>query len=90
GFEALHLLTLHKQIDIIMLDLRMPGQHGLETLTEIKRIRPEASVIIISGFASDIPDDQRNGAITKILEKPITIQQLQDAIVEVNESRLTS
>ena len=90
GFEALHLLTLHAQIDIIMLDLRMPGQHGLETLEEISRIRPEAAVIIVTGFATDIPDEQASGAIFKVLEKPVTIGQLQDVVVEVNESRSAS
>ena len=90
GFEALHLMTLHAQIDIILLDLRMPGQHGLETLEEINRIRPEAAVIIVTGFATDIPDEQASGAIFKVLEKPITIGQLQDTIVEINKSRSAS
>ena len=87
GFEALHILTTHKEINIVMLDLRMPGQHGMETLAEIKRISPDVRVIIVSGFASDIPEDKRNGTISRILEKPITIQQLQDAIIEVNEAQ---
>ena len=85
GFEALHLMTIHPEIQIVLLDLRMPGQHGLETLEEIKRISTKAKVIIVSGFANDIPEEARNGAIAKVLEKPITIQQLQDAVIEVNE-----
>lgn len=85
GFEALHLMTIHTEIDIILLDLRMPGQHGMETLEEIKRIRPEARVVIVSGFASDLPEDGLSSMIAKVMEKPVTIGQIQNAVIEVSE-----
>jgi len=86
GFEALHLITLHEDLDIVMLDLRMPGQHGLETLKEMKKLRGKLKVIIVSGFANEIPGDaQDNEMVVKVIEKPVTVQMLQDAIIEVNE-----
>ena len=87
GFEALHLLTIHEDIDIVMLDLRMPGQHGMDTLKEIRKLRDDVKVIIVSGFANEIPEESRaNGAISKVVEKPVTVRMLQDAIIEVNET----
>ncbi len=39
-------------VDVVLLDLRLPGSSGLEVLREIKRRRPEASVIVMTGFAT--------------------------------------
>ena len=39
-------------IDVVLLDLRLPGSNGLEILREIKRRRPEAIVIVMTGFAT--------------------------------------
>jgi two-component system, response regulator RegA len=57
--------------DLAVLDLRMPGKPGLALLTEIKRLRPETKVLILSGFGSIATaiDAIRLGA-TNFLPKP--------------------
>lgn len=40
------------QPDVVLLDLSMPRRTGLEALPEIKRLVPEAKVIVLSGFAA--------------------------------------
>ena len=39
-------------VDVVLLDLRLPGNTGLEVLREIKRRRPETMVIVMTGFAT--------------------------------------
>jgi two-component system response regulator HydG len=39
-------------VDVVLLDLRLPGTSGLEVLREIKRCRPETLVIVMTGFAT--------------------------------------
>jgi len=51
GEEALEKFKEQK-FDLILLDLLMPGLDGLEVLKQIKRIDPEALVIIITAYAS--------------------------------------
>lgn len=81
GYEALHLLTLHRDIDIVMLDMRMPGQHGLETLSEIQELRPDVAVIIVTGYLGDIPPEVlRKPCIARTLEKPFSVRDLQEAV----------
>ena len=38
--------------DCILLDIKMPGKDGLETLEEIREISPEIKVIIVTGYQS--------------------------------------
>ncbi len=39
-------------VDVVLLDLRLPGTSGLEVLRELKRRRPEALAIVMTGFAT--------------------------------------
>src|SRR5271157_2799004 len=39
-------------VDVVLLDLRLPGTNGMEVLREIKHRRPETVVVIMTGFAT--------------------------------------
>lgn len=81
GYEALHLLTKHPEITVVLLDMRMPGLHGSDTLIEIERIRPDVGVIIVTGFADEITDASRNSPVVKqIIQKPFTIPGIRTAV----------
>ena len=51
GQEALQFLQEGK-IDLITLDLKMPGLSGLDVLREIKKVNAEAAVVIITAYGS--------------------------------------
>ena len=51
GQEALRLIG-EKNYDVVTLDLRMPGLSGIDVLKEIKKLRPDTEVIIITGYGS--------------------------------------
>jgi DNA-binding NtrC family response regulator len=51
GVEAMQLLE-QEHFDVVILDIRMPGMDGIETLREIKRKRPLMEVILLTGHAS--------------------------------------
>lgn len=81
GFEALHILTKNDTVRVVLLDLRMPGQHGLQTLKEVKRIVPEAAVMVITGYSGDVPTSLLvNGMVSGIIEKPFSPQDLIQAV----------
>ena len=46
------------QPDVILLDLAMPRRTGLEALPELGRVAPDSKVIILSGFAASIVEDE--------------------------------
>ena len=51
GEQALDYLNEHP-VDVIVLDVRMPGIGGINTLKEIKKIYPLMEVIMLTGHAS--------------------------------------
>ena len=50
GEEGLAFLDKH-EVDVVVLDVRMPGMDGLSVLREIKRRHPLVEVIMLSGHA---------------------------------------
>ncbi|MCU0588276.1 MAG: response regulator [Syntrophobacteraceae bacterium] len=51
GSEALEVLK-HKQVDVVILDVKMPGMDGIETLRELKKSHPIVEVIMLTGHAT--------------------------------------
>ncbi len=51
GPEALDVLK-EKQVDVVILDVKMPGMDGIETLQEIKKDHPLVEVIMLTGHAT--------------------------------------
>src|SRR5580704_3326617 len=52
GHEAIALLKT-KPIDVILVDLRMPGLSGVQTLQSIGEMAPQARSIVLSSFEYD-------------------------------------
>ena len=51
GTKALEVVK-DKDFDVIVLDVKMPGMDGIETLRHIKKMKPEIEVIMLTGHAS--------------------------------------
>ena len=67
--------------DVIVLDLNMPGMHGMDVLREIKKVCPDTQVIILTGHGTDKEEEEA----TKLggfgfLKKPTDIETLEDEI----------
>jgi len=77
GEEALKLIK--KQLfDVVLLDIKMPGgMDGIETLKEIKKIRPLTEVVLLTGHASieTSIEGMKLGAFDYLL-KPIRLEDL--------------
>jgi DNA-binding NtrC family response regulator len=77
GMEALELLEGDPQIQLVLLDIRMPGMDGVEVLTRIREKHPELPVVIVSAFehVSTAVKCMRLGAYD-YLTKPLNIHEL--------------
>jgi len=52
GEEAIKKIRADRDIDVVVLDLKMPGMGGEQALNEIKSFRPEVQVVILTGHGS--------------------------------------
>ena len=66
-----------EDFDIVFMDVKLPGMNGVETFFEFKKIRPDARVMMMTGFSVEqlITQALENGALG-VLRKPFAIQDL--------------
>ncbi len=85
GREAV-MLFRREPADVVITDLIMPGQEGIETIVALRKERPKLPIIAISGGVEHSPVylgiAARLGA-QRTLAKPFTIDELLKAIDEV-------
>lgn len=86
GDDALELVAEDRP-EVMVLDLKMPGMHGVEVLRRTKELAPEVEVIILTGHGTK--DDMRQcmelGAFA-YLNKPVNIEELSATIQDANQA----
>lgn len=88
GEKALELLK-QKSFDVAIVDIKMPGMDGIETLRHIKKIDPLLEVILLTGHASVEAGIEgiKSGAYDYVI-KPCNISHLLDKIEDAYRRRL--
>ena len=83
GEEALQVLETNRTIELVILDVKMPGMDGIETLAEIKKKYPLVEVIMLSGHADveSAIDGMKQGAFDYLM-KPCDIDQMIAKVTE--------
>jgi DNA-binding NtrC family response regulator len=83
GEEALQVLDENKNIEVVILDVKMPGMDGIETLAEIKRKNPLVEVMMLSGHAdvTSAIEGMKQGAFDYLM-KPVEMDQIITKVTE--------
>ena len=88
GEEALLALD-QNQVDVVILDVRMPGMDGIEALKEIKRQHPLIEVIMLTGHASvEVAVQGMELGAFDYLMKPIDIDELLYKVEDAHKNKL--
>ena len=85
GVEALKIFK-QNNVDIILMDFRMPGLSGIETLSEIRKLNLSVPVVIMTAYASrELTEDAiKHGAID-VMNKPFNINKLMKVISSIKQ-----
>ena len=89
GEEALAYLKKPNEIQLVLLDVMMPRMNGLDVLVEIKKVKKDMGVIILTGFGSkDVLLDALRNRADDFIEKPIQMPELREKIRLVLKEKL--
>jgi len=85
GEEALRRLAeIRPELIVILSDINMPGMDGLELLSELRRLRPELPVLMVTAYG----DDERRHRADELgaadfLSKPVDFDQLKQQLLRL-------
>ncbi len=76
GIEALERLK-EGPVDVVVLDMKMPGMDGIETLERIKKEHGGVEIVLLTGHADvDAAKHAMNGGAYDYMLKPVPIDEL--------------
>ena len=80
GLEGVELYKKHKP-DVVFLDLVMPNYDGFYALKEIKKINPDARVIIITAYYTDLMKKKLDSfGVEDIFQKPYSVTAIANSL----------
>jgi DNA-binding NtrC family response regulator len=88
GREGLDILEKDPEVDVVILDVKMPGMDGLETLQEMRKRFPLVEVIMLTGHATveTAIDGMKSGAFDYLM-KPCDIDKLIELVKEAKAKK---
>jgi CheY-like chemotaxis protein len=81
GGKGLELASIYS-VDVVIVDYSMPGMSGLEVAIEMRRLRPQAPIIMLSG-AGDVPE-QALKCVDAFVAKDRLASELLPAIAQLH------
>jgi len=74
-----------EDFDIAFMDVRMPGQNGVESFMQIRQLKPDARVVMMTGFSVEQLLEQavQSGA-WGVLHKPLDMDRVLDMLKQVS------
>lgn len=76
GEQAMETMS-EKEPDVLVLDLKMPGIHGLDVLQWVKKFHPDVQVIILTGHGTERDEEKaRELGAFDYLKKPVETESL--------------
>ncbi len=85
GEKAIEIIDA-QQVDIILLDNKLPGIHGIEVLEYINKKQYDAQVMMITSYASlDLAVKATNNGAYNFVPKPFTPQELKAALESITK-----
>ena len=74
---------LKNPIDVLFLDLNLPGAPCRQVFEEAKQVRPEMKLIVTSAYSEDMAAASLQGKVEHFLRKPYQLRELVDLLRQV-------
>lgn len=91
GEEAIDYLQKPNEINLVLLDVRMSGMDGLSVLSEIRKIKKDIGVILMTAYSTkDILIQALRNHADDFIEKPFEAEELREKIRLILKKKLFS
>ncbi len=76
-----------EDFDVAFMDVMMPGKNGVESFLEIKRMKPDAHVYMMTGYSVEqLLQQAIAGGAMGVFSKPVNLYQVLEAITGIGKS----
>lgn len=81
GQAALDRFEAGLEVEVVILDMNMPGLNGAETLSRLRQLRPQQVVLMASGYNDrDVQDLLAGHPGVASIQKPFSLQDIQQKL----------
>ena len=80
GLAALDILKGTERVDLLLVDMAMPGMNGVEVIRRARERHPGLRALLVSGYADIAAFSPAEGDL--VLQKPYRLAQLADSVAE--------
>ncbi len=84
GPVALDMLAGGERVDLLLVDMAMPGMNGVEVIRRARERHPGLRALLVTGYADVAAFSPAEGDL--VLEKPYRLERLADAVAEALRS----
>lgn len=85
GVEGVEKFITEKP-DLVLMDIELPKMNGVNATKEIKKIDPNAKVIVITAYAVQRGQEALDGGAMEVISKPFRIKYLLEKLEKALES----
>ncbi|MFA5038843.1 MAG: response regulator [Candidatus Omnitrophota bacterium] len=77
GEMCLEMLQCEKEINLVLIDIKMPKINGIEVMREIKKTYPGLPIIVVTGYkSSEIAQEATEAGACEYIVKPFDSKEL--------------
>jgi len=82
------LTETREPIDVVLLDYRLPDSSDLGLLAEVRRLRPDSAVVMMTAYGTpEVTKGALDLGAYRVLNKPFDMHSLESLVLEAHRSR---
>ena len=85
---AVKALANEHDIDVVLLDYRLPDSNDLGLLANVRRLQPQSAVVMMTAYGTpEMTADALALGVHRVVGKPFDMRALESLVVEAHEAR---
>jgi CheY-like chemotaxis protein len=80
GSAAMDAIRANQRIDVLLLDITIPGASSGDVFAEARRLRPETRMIVLSAYPRDVAAASLHAPVEHFIRKPYQLSELVELI----------